>query len=264
MLLGVDSVEDEVEFAVVGLELLKVDGGSDGFSTHLLDFFFLLLWFAGEGSDMVAQSLGEFDSEMAETADTDNGDLSFLLTPSDERSIDGDTSAEEGWGTVAWEVLWDLEAGNCWGLDVSGITTKVGVIEEFGLITNVTSAKVVFLDIAASAFGAEETFWTEGNTITDFEVFDVRTEVGDDTKGFVTWDNWVFRFIPFTESGVNIRVADTGVGDLDSDFVWFDGWELEWPVLGFAGSVDESLGDSFSVFQITVFVDFAAVQLLYM
>jgi len=134
---------------------------------------------------------------MAKTSDTENSDFITWFSVSGNWSICSNTSAEKRGNSSFWEFAGDSEEELFRVLDSSGISSP-----EFGsiceLLFHFSKAELVEGDLAVIASFARFSLTSEADFITDFEVFDISTDLGNYTNDFVARSDRVRAWAPFT------------------------------------------------------------------
>jgi hypothetical protein len=164
---------------------------------------------------------------MSETTDTEDGDVGTWLSMSGDRGISSDTSAEKRRNSFFRKTFGDLEEEITRLLDVSGITSPVHVIVSELVSDGSVLAQLFHIHLAVFTLTTASSLTSKASLVTDLEVFYVRTNLSDNTRDFVTRGNRVGAGTPFTLDGVQVTVAETSIGDLDSEFSRLKFRELE-------------------------------------
>ena len=170
--------DDQVEGgSVLGFPVLVLTGGDEVISTELQGVL-LLVRLAGDGDDAVGtESLGEEDTEVTETTNTDdtNG-LAGATAVLAQRGVCGDTAAEHGGGVGRGDGIGDLDHEVGGSTVVGGVATvrlaAVGVgtvvgTDHTGAVLLETGGAGLTVSIGVLAGGA---LGTDTDTVTDLDI----------------------------------------------------------------------------------------------
>jgi hypothetical protein len=230
-LLAGDGADDQVEgTGVLRSPVLVLSGGNVLVSTELENIVALVV-LAGDTDDTVStEGLGEQDTKVTETADTDDTDsLSGTTAVVDEGRVDGDTTAKHGSSIGRLDTLGNLDDEGTVGAVVVGVATvglvlAVGVDGSVGVDGLLAVGHVAVL--AVNALEARLGLGTNTDTVADLDVLDLLANTDSLADNLVADAARVGSWAPTGGKHVDVRTADTAVGDLDVDVGLLKGLSL--------------------------------------
>lgn len=199
-----------------------------------------------------SHGIGVLDSEGSETSSGsgEHDDLSWLHVGLLERLVDGDAGAEDWGGGGEVGVLGDL--GGVDSADGEVLLEGSGTVES--IVLDVVAQRLVTLlaEFAVEAVEVHELKEQEDQTlvqtlgllgayldsslISKLPSSHIFSDGHDASSSFVSSDQWAHTHsLQVAEPDVKIRVADTGVFDLDEDLIV--GWRWHWNLSHFERAV---------------------------
>src|SRR5699024_9005199 len=139
--------------------------------------------------------------------------------------VGGNTCAQQGSGSLKGEGLWNAQHVVLFDHDVGRIAT----IGDFAVI--VLAVVGHYCTLLAELFFSCQTWVTlaarvhkaaDAYLIAHLELRDLRTNFSDNPGDFMARDHGVDPGAPFVPSIVDVRVTDTGVGDVDQHIILAD------------------------------------------
>lgn len=148
----------------------------------------LLVGFAGDGDDAVcAEGLGEEDTEVAQTTDTDDTDcLAGTAAVLAERGVCGDTAAEHGGSIGGGDGVRDLDDEVGGGAVVGGVATVRLAAVGVGAVVGADHAVAVLLETSGASLTVAVEVLAGGALRTDTDTvsdLDVTGGLGADADG---------------------------------------------------------------------------------
>lgn len=251
---GRDGGDNEVEGAGVVLGPVGiVIGGDVGISAELQSIL-LLVVLARDGNDLVgAKGLGEHDTEVTETTNTNDTDtLAGSAAVVFQGRVHGDTTAEHGRSLGGGDGVGDLNDETRGRAVVQGVTAiglaavlvdaVVGANHGVAAVLLKTRGALLAVTVAAAARVALS---TNTNTVSNLDItLGLGTNANSDTDDFVTDTAGVHggalhlvslqskdgvneHAYPTASESVQVGSADTAVGDLDVNIGLLPGLGLE-------------------------------------
>lgn len=221
-------VKEKLEVVSILLELLRVARRDDVVGTKLLSLGVLLVR-ARDHSNLGTKRLGKLGAHVAKTAETSDGNLAaFADVVLTERRVGGDTSAQDGSHTGQklrlLQALRNLHDEVLLNNDLLRVTTGSGVARETGLRGTVGAdhallAEHLLVSFALGALAAGVDHAADSDHVADLVFGDVLANSADLTDDLVASNNRVNGAGPVAVGGVEIRVAHTGVDNINQDIV---------------------------------------------
>jgi hypothetical protein len=226
-----DGRDDEVErVGVLGHPLVVLAGGDELVSTEL-EGILLLARSTRDGDDLVGtHGLGEEESKVAETTNTNNTDtLAGSGAVGNKRVVNSHTTAHEGSGKLGAEAIRDRDGEGRGSTPRLGVTSvRLVTVEVLAVVGHGELVAVgLLLHLARAASLAALGLSTNTDTVADLEVLDVLADLGDLSNDLVANDEGVVGGAPARAEGVNVATANTAVGDVHLDIGLFEGLGLE-------------------------------------
>jgi hypothetical protein len=230
-LLAGDSADDQIEgTGVLRGPVLVLSSGNVLVSTELEDVVALVV-LAGDTNDTVStKGLGEQDTKVTETTDTDDTDgLSGTTAVMDEGRVDGNTTAKHGSSIGGLNSFGDLDDEGTVGAVVVGVATvglvlAVGVDGSVGVDGLLAVGHVAVL--AVNTLEARLGLGTNTDAVADLDVLNLLANTDSLANNLVANAARVGSWAPAGRKHVNVRTADTAVGDLDVDVGLLKGLSL--------------------------------------
>ena len=221
--IGRDSVEDDVEGVAQILERVAVAGGVVGLGAQAKSVLHLLQRLR-QHRHLGAHCRGQFDSQMSQSAQTDDPDpgaRSDLPVP--QRRIGGDPGAQQRRRGIQGQRGGNGEDVVLVDHDAAAVATvgRCAVLADSVVGADVAAAGAVLLDtrlaVLALAAGIDEA--ADTHAVADAEFTDLRTDLGDDAGDLMAGHHRVTGLTPLGAHGVDIGVADPGEVDVESHVV---------------------------------------------
>ena len=245
VVLGGDGVDDAVEGAGVGLEVLGV-GREDDALAALVDEGLHLRGRAGHGVHLGAHRLRDLDGEHAEAANADDANLGASLDAgADEGGVDGDAGAEDGGGDGELVVVELGDLDGKLGIDdnVGGVAAVGVLLDAVDELLGAVGANVGLLAVhlvlvvdarvagevaggGVDAAGADHA--ANAVDLANLNVLDVLADGDGAAAHLVAGDVGAGEGgVPLAADVVDVAVADGGGEDLEVDIVVADGAALD-------------------------------------
>ena len=220
-----DGVEDEVEAVGVRRHRLGIARDHDFVRAQLLRILDLV-GRSGEGDDVRAHRRGELDAHMAEAADADHADLlARPRIPVPERRIGGDAGAQQrrDCGQVLLVVAdardEDVLDDDMVRIAAERVATQHLVLAIIGADKAGGLAELLLAGMAGRAMAATVDHTAHADEIADREASDVAADRGHPADDLMAGDGGIERAAPFAAHGVEVRMADAAIEDVDRDVV---------------------------------------------
>lgn len=258
------SVDNDVER--LGLEVLGplvVRGSRNKLNSTHLERVVALRGRVRDGNNLSTKGLGKHNTEVAETANANNGDaLARADIAAHQRAVQRQTSTKHRGGVLRGNGVRDREHELLVGTDRVRVTTlgdatvrpeRVVSVDHVALA--VTDTVVLVVMLAGVAVHARANLRTDTNAVANLDVLDILADLRDNTDDLMAGNHCrhleraperLVIYAPAARNGVHVRTTDTTVGDLHLNIVVLGLLEVEvddlevGPVLSVVNSV--SLG----------------------